>query len=112
MMELKPCPFCGGEARIYPLNISDGLRITYEFKHPYYRIVCQKCGCVFGDFSIEAQSAAAWNRRAVETCRNIDDDYDSFFECSLCGCHVLIYFYGSGCGEPEFCPGCGRKVER
>lgn len=48
----------------------------------------------------------------AETCRNIDDDYDSYFECSKCGCHVLCDFYGSGYGKPRFCPGCGRKVER
>lgn len=45
------------------------------------------------------------------TCRNIDDDYDSYFECSECGCHVLCEFYGSGYGEPRFCPGCGRRVK-
>lgn len=48
----------------------------------------------------------------VGACRNIDDDYDSYFECSICGCHVLCDFYGSGYGEPRFCPGCGRRVEK
>lgn len=59
---------------------------------------------------ITPEQAIAATLGAV-TCRNIDDDYDSYFECSECGCHVLCDFYGSGYGKPRFCPGCGRKVE-
>ena len=49
--ELKPCPFCGGEAR------------RYEGKHDGYSVCCTKCSTkIYGYFS-KAGAARAWNRR-------------------------------------------------
>ena len=58
MAELKPCPFCGGEA-------------NYRYAMPYNAIVCKKCKAsskVIVD-SYEQQDGKAevidaWNRRA------------------------------------------------
>lgn len=55
MAELKPCPFCGGEAFVYysssPLNGS------------FSEVICRECKCqtlrLRGDKAIEV-----WNRRA------------------------------------------------
>lgn len=47
--ELKPCPFCGGEAR----TEEDGGQ---------FRVECRECGCdQYGEF--EPDAIAAWNRR-------------------------------------------------
>ena len=58
MFELKPCPFCGREARLF---VGDGVRV-----------ICSKCyaGTMVRTDNIESDSNAvkkvieAWNRRA------------------------------------------------
>jgi len=96
--ELKPCPFCGGEARIFALQIGKG-----------WRVVCSKPFCAQGpNGDTEAEAIAAWNTRAVETCKNVDKyAADGFFICGSCG-------FGENGIEmtPNHCPSCGRKVER
>jgi tRNA(Ile2) C34 agmatinyltransferase TiaS len=52
MAELKPCPFCGGEA---------------AFIGETATIKCKKCGGAFivtNPFISRMESAEAWNRRA------------------------------------------------
>ena len=56
--ELKPCPFCGGEAHM----IRDKLT-TSPKREIYYRVVCSKCPCVIGVFMYEDEAVEAWNRR-------------------------------------------------
>ena len=41
MTDLKPCPFCGGKARITQLSVSTD--VAYTFKS--YKIQCPQCGC-------------------------------------------------------------------
>lgn len=54
-IELKPCPFCGGEATISV--ITDAKK---------YRVKCNSCPVTFGRwwFDKEKDAAEAWNRRA------------------------------------------------
>ena len=100
MTELKPCPFCGGEARIY-MNDSDLDNILY------YCICTNDNGCgvlpITLDHYSKEEAAAAWNTRHVETCR-MKDTYSGFV-CSSCG------FRNTEVKEPNCCPDCGRKVE-
>ena len=56
MAELKPCPFCGGEADI---RLDSELQI-------YFVIVCTKCPTNVGRmwYSKKKDAIEAWNRRA------------------------------------------------
>ena len=51
--ELKPCPFCGGEARI-------GVTI-----HNFYFVHCVDCSGQADFFNTKLAAAEAWNRRAL-----------------------------------------------
>ena len=50
MTELKPCPFCGGEAEV---------RGTYRTIY----VCCLWCGAESGEYSDVGQAIRAWNRR-------------------------------------------------
>ena len=59
MAELKPCPFCGGEARIVendPLGMGKKEFFTYG-------AICPSCGANFWK-NTETEAEEAWNRRA------------------------------------------------
>lgn len=50
--KLKPCPFCGGKAKVY-WNVW-----SYEF------VKCETCGATTGEFADNKGSIRAWNMRA------------------------------------------------
>ena len=52
--ELKPCPFCGGEAHIRKTDLGT------------YRIYCSQCPTTFGRYWswTKQEITNAWNRRA------------------------------------------------
>lgn len=104
MTELKPCPFCGGEAEILTAESMNG---GYLFG-----IMCNDCRSRGDVYDTEAEAIAAWNTRAERTCTNLANEYKhGNFRCSECG------FHGWTCDEcyshPEdwsYCPQCGAKV--
>ena len=114
MEDLKPCPFCGGEAKAFFCDKSG----TYD-------VQCQQCGALpfighrrgcDGMRSMD-DVVAAWNRRAERTCRNVYKERrhemywcDNAFECSECGCVVEDYEGYRVKGTFNFCPACGKKV--
>lgn len=70
MSELKPCPFCGGEAEILT---AESMRGGYLFG-----IMCNDC-CSRGDvYENEAEAIEAWNTRAVSG--DTSDGYHTFDE--------------------------------
>lgn len=64
MPELKPCPFCGGQAffdKMYVVNEDE------------YCIACSQCDCVFTISWLSPDKddlAEAWNRRANDEAHN------------------------------------------
>ena len=65
MMELKPCPFCGGKAEVVPHKFfSEKLK---SWKVESYGVECKNChtsGYQFWD--CEEDAVNAWNMRAGE----------------------------------------------
>ena len=55
-MELKPCPFCGGEA---DCNNAGFMKAGM----PMWAVECLGCGAVTDFFETEEDAARAWNRR-------------------------------------------------
>ena len=123
MAELKPCPFCGGEARICAKHFTDGEAYAWI-----------ECGCChaksrYSD-SIEDLNLA-WNARADDyhaaadywkrmyeetvrerTCHDkggIGTKFPATFICSECGWYSPPFAFGEG--MPCYCPNCGARVE-
>lgn len=99
MIELKPCPFCGGEAE---LVIDEPFR-GFTF------VECHECGAR-GSISKEREAIKAWNTRAERTCRNLYEP--GLFKCSECGAfsmQKIVYRDGTP-ATPKCCPWCGAKV--
>ena len=89
MSELKPCPFCGGEAVVTLAGVS-----------------CTKCpGTVVVDFNATDQDAInAWNTRAERTCKQ-----NRLFNLVSRGCDGEYYQWHDK-EMPNYCPNCGAKV--
>lgn len=62
MTELKPCPFCGGEATVryyYGWN-------KYVGNIPIFYVQCTICGFNTTEAGIEDKAIEAWNRGAEQ----------------------------------------------
>lgn len=65
MIELKPCPFCGGEARLYK---GDGISFDMNTRDCFIIHLCNSGGSLFttirtDNFRTPEQAADAWNTR-------------------------------------------------
>lgn len=97
--ELKPCPFCGGEAR------------HYAPEPPDHHIECRNCCADMGGYETEAEAIKAWNTRYERTCHIVKasrkyvlSDGTELFEdgCSECNEYLAE--------DDNYCPNCGAKV--
>lgn len=101
MIELKPCPFCGGKPIATETHPGRGF------------ICCSECGATVHEYDSETPDVltAAWNTRHVETCRwDYPQGVNGWLGYTVC----------SSCGErfdecvtdiARYCPSCGKKVE-
>lgn len=117
MSELKPCPFCGGEAEV--LGETKWSRGAF--------VGCLKCRATIDRQATEAEAIEAWNTRThpesevmlmgdrvfinghghyakERTCRSTGGS--DFFFCSECDYLIEIDELWS------YCPNCGAKVVR
>lgn len=58
MAELKPCPFCCGEAKISPIHVYGKLQGFVPF--------CKNCCCELKMYASKQAAENAWNRRKGE----------------------------------------------
>ena len=123
MAELKPCPFCGGEAYI---DRED----CYGVQDDYYMVHCEKCSLQFGFcsmFESEEEAIEAWNRRADNEAEPVKHgrwksmieplgwDDTTTAECSVCGESWVLDDENWTIDEVRqywhYCPSCGAKMD-
>ena len=93
MSELKPCPFCGGEADV--IDYDDECWVAHQ---------CANGTSVeINSYDTEAEAIAAWNSRAERTCRDTGEN-EWHFVCSACG------YEQNGYECWNYCPNCGARV--
>lgn len=115
-IELKLCPFCGGEAQITRKKIkTNGCWCDAVYVH------CPECDArtnrvlysaqIHGDSGAEyAEAAEAWNRRTERTC-HLEEGYGDAGGnvgkvCSECKTTVEFHWRE----PPNYCANCGAKV--
>lgn len=104
MSELKPCPFCGGEAR----TTMNYCTIDGQLEWESFAIIheCQIVGRLCTHyFDTEAEAVEAWNtRREVLYTKPIEDG-NGYFTSNRCGRCLEWLDYGW-----NYCPNCGARV--
>ena len=104
--ELKPCPFCGGEAKF--VESRDSV-IPGKLEVVAWNVQCSKCGAstlpnnYYGD---KKEAANRWNTRAERTCR-YEPTNRCTHVCTSCGREVETLHLGY-----NYCTSCGSKVIR
>lgn len=59
---LKPCPFCGGEARVEEHKFWNDITRSFDIKT--YSVVCDECSSTsFQHYRIKQEAIKAWNTR-------------------------------------------------
>ena len=76
--ELKPCPFCGGEAK------------CIEF-YGLYHVICCNCYIAGKDCSIRESAVSAWNNRPIEELK--DDENKRLREALEFYANIDVYEY-------------------
>lgn len=110
MSELLPCPFCGGEAKVYEMQYgADGQYSVFgvfcvdDSNSELIGLSKYQHGHFIDNFPTPAEAIAAWNSRAERTCKNVDDHKTVWFICSVCGYQQKLSHTRS------YCPNCGAR---
>lgn len=119
MSELKPCPFCGGEA--------DFATSLTQMGGYTAGVMCMKCfartDLMYADDKDDAKvmAAACWNTRAERTCvphvepKTFTGDTEPSFYQAICDCGWIVGEDGTpNLSEFEhvdnYCAGCGARI--
>lgn len=101
MPELKPCPFCGGEANYQGFELNN------------YCVYCRRCGSSTRKYyATKEEASEAWNRR-VDVAPVRHGRWECTKPCPVCG---EDRFKGLDADiwadwEPPYCPNCGAKMD-
>lgn len=100
---IKPCPFCGGEANV---------KMWCDPDTPYL-VMCESCKASVKDYATEAEAIEAWNHR-VATDTNVGSKVAKVLNQE----QISRYKFGScgTCGAPvvkpdKYCSECGAKLD-
>lgn len=111
MSELLPCPWCGSDIRLSPINVpwSDNEPCWAIWHVDGTKAYEDKCPMEMGGYDTEAEAVEAWNTRAERTCNRITLGLEREREvatvswiCSACRKHMNK--------DHNYCPNCGAKV--
>ena len=109
--ELKPCPFCGGEAHLVDDYSSEHDHTFYQvwhdcttnpgtIRHAYGHALSLQISTPW--CANEKDAVLLWNRRAERTCYPVLED--ETLVCSECGEDIDGYGWND-------CPRCGERIE-
>lgn len=77
--ELKPCPFCGGEAKIVSrstevkaVNLGTAEVFSTDILE-WCKVKCSECGCSTDRYSNVGGAIKWWNKRAADTSESKDE---------------------------------------
>ena len=111
--ELKPCPFCGGEANLMSDYSSDHDHTFWQVWHdcptnpgPIRHTYGHALGMEISTPWCASEDAAVdlWNRRAERTCHYAYDKEICAWRCSECGGLEPVG------DHVRYCPDCGARV--
>lgn len=116
MAELKPCPFCGGEAFVYARYDS-----IWRGDPTDYTVICKNCHAGVRNYFLTAQEAIeAWNKRTERPKGRWDETdwvkYDGHGECihypkaALRCSNCCNAFKKNLLWKRNFCPNCGAEM--
>lgn len=104
--ELKPCPFCGGEA-----EMREG-----SSTKPYIR--CKRCGCRTGSSRYRGNLAKAWNARAdvtdgqFATAVHDGEAWQRVRECHIRYHGGMVSEGGMEAEDWYYCDACGEELPK
>lgn len=110
MYELKPCPFCGGEAEV----------VTHPFVPQFdvFGVECTRCGSgTSQNYATKIGAIGAWNKRLNESAQKVIFESDGYAdgnpvydlaECPKCG---FPFEDGDQDWESNYCPQCGQRLD-
>lgn len=108
--ELRPCPFCGGEADVHYFAHDDSeCTVMCSNSNCRASVSSRSCGSMTTAYN---RARKLWNRRAERTCR-IKLSKTSVWHCDGCGQTIDGNCFADNGGrltEYRFCPNCGAKV--
>ena len=119
MVELKPCPFCGGEVEL--VHDADMEHYVIECENHGWESLCKTPDMVAGDILMvsyrdtdESKRALieAWNTRWERTCRIEEVDLDENpVGGTVFGDGFCSHCWGIVEVEDKFCRHCGARME-
>lgn len=100
-IELKPCPFCGGEAKLF----------DPDKESPWHQVVCQKCSASTRNRNQDYKAAADWNSRTTKPVDENSSDFKAGFNAAMrCEDKSLPKPVSSNPEKIDKCPFCERDT--